>query len=195
MSDPWSTFRSVGRVIDFEAWRSNRKLVALPDPSARKVDTEPGSEARAQSGFERPIERLESAIARLDRMVVSGRFRIGPRAEAELLAIATSVMDGRVEQAAGRTERLTEWLGHPSRHLARRPFGSQILSTPSQFGLGVRPAPPSRVEGESRPDKAKGAANMRCLHLLGSPPALASGPRACLPRQGARGFLLPSGSP
>lgn len=36
---------------------------------------------------------------------------------------------------------------------------------------------------------------MRSLHLLGYRPALAPEARACLPRQDARGFLLPSRSP
>jgi len=101
----------MGLVIDFEAWRSSRKLTALPD--SPPVDT------RTEPGLGRPIGRLETAIARLDHVVSSGRFRIDGRVEAELLAITGAVSAGRVEQATEAAERLTDRLEHPSSGLAR----------------------------------------------------------------------------
>jgi hypothetical protein len=111
MSDPGLTLRDVGRVIDFEAWRSRRELVV------QATGSDAGPQAPADPG--RPIGRLESAIGRLDRLMTSGGHRIGPRVETELLAITGAVSAGRVEEAAERAERLAERLEHPSSRLAR----------------------------------------------------------------------------
>ena len=106
MSDPRSTLRSVGPVIDLEAWRSRRELTVLPHPSA--------GDTGAEAAVERRIGRLETAIVRLGHLVTSGRYRIGRRVETELLAITGAVSAGRVEEAAERADRLTERLEHPS---------------------------------------------------------------------------------
>jgi hypothetical protein len=106
MSDPAPTLRGVGRVIELEAWRQRRKAALLPDIPAG--GTYPGLE------LEPPVRRLETAIARLDRLVNSGHRRIGPRVERELLAITREVTSGRLVAAAERVEQLTGRLEHPS---------------------------------------------------------------------------------
>jgi hypothetical protein len=50
----------------------------------------------------------------LDSLVARGTGRIGPRVEAELLAITGAVTAGRTDDAAERAERLAERLEHPS---------------------------------------------------------------------------------
>ena len=78
----------MGRVIDLAAWREQRELD--------------------------PMVRLERAIGRLDGLLTRGSGRIGPRVEAELLAITGAVTAGLAEQAAEWAERLAERLEHPS---------------------------------------------------------------------------------
>ncbi|HSJ50680.1 MAG TPA: hypothetical protein VLA90_05270 [Actinomycetota bacterium] len=82
----------MGTVIDLAAWR----------------------EARERN----PVVRLERAIARLEARLERGTGRIGPRVEAELLAITTAMGAGRSEEAAERAERLAERLEHPSARLS-----------------------------------------------------------------------------
>ncbi|HZP90365.1 MAG TPA: hypothetical protein VFC04_05140 [Actinomycetota bacterium] len=101
----------MARVIDLEAWRAHRELVVRPTPSDEDQEPSPGQE--------RPIRRLEAAIARLESLVRSGLHRLGPRVESELLAITGAVSVGRVAEAADRAERLAERLEHPSSRLAR----------------------------------------------------------------------------
>jgi hypothetical protein len=78
----------MGRVIDLEAWRESRERS--------------------------PVARLERAIRRLEAQLALGTGRIGPRVEAELLAITTAMTGNRQEEAAERAERLAERLEHPS---------------------------------------------------------------------------------
>jgi len=89
----------VGRVIDFEAWRTEHRL------EVREDETQPD---------ERPLRRLERAICRLDDLVARGTGRISSRVEAELLAITRAVTAGHTEEAVERAERLAERLEHPS---------------------------------------------------------------------------------
>lgn len=83
--------RVVGSVIDLAAWRE-----------AHERD---------------PVARLERAISRLDAQLARGTGRIGPRVEAELLAITSAMRANRQEQAAELAERLAERLEHPSARL------------------------------------------------------------------------------
>lgn len=78
----------MGSVVDLAAWRE-----------ARERD---------------PLRRLDRAVRRLDSLLARGSGRIGPRVEAELLAITGAVTAGRPEEAAQRAERLVERLEHPS---------------------------------------------------------------------------------
>jgi hypothetical protein len=78
----------MGTVVDLAAWRQ-----------ARERD---------------PVTRLERAISRLEARLEQGTGRIGPRVEAELLAITTAMSAGHQEDAAERAERLAERLDHPS---------------------------------------------------------------------------------
>ena len=64
-----------------------------------------------------PVSRLERAISRLEGVLERGTGRIGPRVEAELLAITGAVSAGMQEEAAERAERLAERLEHPSARL------------------------------------------------------------------------------
>ncbi|MEW6059018.1 MAG: hypothetical protein AB1551_02570 [Actinomycetota bacterium] len=96
----------MGSVIDLEGWRNRRELVVPPYPPAGRTGTE--------APVERPVGRLETAVVRLGRLVTSGRYRIHPTVETELLAITGAVSAGRVEEAAERAERLAERLEHPS---------------------------------------------------------------------------------
>jgi len=98
-------------VIDFEAWRNRRELVVRAAPAAGGPELPPEED--------RPIRRLEAAIARLESLVSSGLHRLGPRVESELLAITGAVSAGLVAEAADRAERLAERLEHPSSRLAR----------------------------------------------------------------------------
>jgi hypothetical protein len=71
-----------------------------------------------REGRERdPLTRLERAIGRLEARLQRGTGRIGPRVEAELLAITGALAVGRDEDAAERAERLAERLDHPSARL------------------------------------------------------------------------------
>ncbi len=99
MSDPRHTIRGVGRVIDLEAWRRDRRL------SYREVPDEVAQE---------PLRRLERAIRRLDGLLKRGTGRISSRVESELLAITGAVTAGLAQEAAERAERLAERLEHPS---------------------------------------------------------------------------------
>jgi hypothetical protein len=81
----------MGSVVDLVAWRE-----------AREHD---------------PVNRLERAISRLEAQLERGTGRIGPRVEAELLAITTAMSGNRQEEAAERAERLAERLEHPSARL------------------------------------------------------------------------------
>jgi hypothetical protein len=81
----------MGSVVDLVAWRE-----------AREHD---------------PVSRLERAISRLEAQLERGTGRIGPRVEAELLAITTAMSGNRQEEAAERAERLAERLEHPSARL------------------------------------------------------------------------------
>ena len=99
MSDPGSTIRHVGSVIDFEAWRSGRRL---------EIRDLPGS------GEDASLQRLERAIRRLDVLIARGTGRLSSRVESELLAITAAVTAGRTDEAVERAERLTERLEHPS---------------------------------------------------------------------------------
>jgi hypothetical protein len=91
--------RDVGRVIDFEAWRRDRRLAfrEVPDEAAQE-----------------PLRRLERAIRRLESLLKRGTGRISSRVESELLAITGAVTAGLPEEAAERAERLAERLEHPS---------------------------------------------------------------------------------
>jgi hypothetical protein len=90
----------MGAVIDLEAWRSRRERLILA--------SEP-----------RPVPRLDSAVARLERLMRAGTGRISARVETELLAITAAVTAGRMREAARRAERLAERLEHPSSRMAR----------------------------------------------------------------------------
>ncbi|GIU99349.1 MAG: hypothetical protein KatS3mg014_0965 [Actinomycetota bacterium] len=89
----------MGRIIDLEAWRRERRLVAreVPDEVAQ-----------------RPLRRLEEAVRRLDRAVRRGTGRLSSRVEQELMVIMGLVAAGRPAEAAERAERLAERLEHPS---------------------------------------------------------------------------------
>ncbi len=82
----------MGSVIDLAGWRGQRERD--------------------------PVKRLEHAIARVERRLERGSGRIGPRVEAELLAITGAVSAGLREEAAERAERLAERLEHPSARLS-----------------------------------------------------------------------------
>jgi uncharacterized protein YigA (DUF484 family) len=82
----------MGTVVELRAWR----------------------EARERN----PVARLERAISRLEAQLARGTGRIGPRVEAELLAITTAMTANRQEEAAERAERLAERLEHPSARLS-----------------------------------------------------------------------------
>ncbi len=86
-------------MIDLEAWRRERRLVAreVPDEIAQQ-----------------PLRRLEEAVHRLDRAVARGTGRLSSRVERELLLIMGLVAAGRPAEAAERAERLAERLEHPS---------------------------------------------------------------------------------
>jgi len=99
MSDPGSTIRHVGKVIDFEIWRSEHRL---------KVRDLPEHPTDAS------LRRLEHAIQRLDVLVARGTGRLSSRVESELLAITRAVTAGLTEEATERAERLVERLEHPS---------------------------------------------------------------------------------
>lgn len=99
MSDPGSTIRYVGTIIDFEAWRSERRLQVRNVPEHRD---------------DAAVRRLEHAIDRLDALVARGTGRLASRVESELLAITGAVTAGRTDEAAERAERLVERLEHPS---------------------------------------------------------------------------------
>ncbi|MFB3739442.1 MAG: hypothetical protein ACE14W_10835 [Candidatus Velamenicoccus archaeovorus] len=105
----------MGRVIEFGAWKRDRRLVVRSDvPTEQPPSSGGGSPARGT-----PLERLDRAIARLDTLVQLGSGRIGPRVETELLAITGAVAAGRIEEAAVRAEILAERLVHPSSRAAR----------------------------------------------------------------------------
>jgi hypothetical protein len=89
----------VARIIDLEAWRRERRLVAREVP-----DEVP----------QQPLRRLERAIHRLDAAVARGTGRLAARVERELLVIMGLVAAGRPAEAAERAERLAERLEHPS---------------------------------------------------------------------------------
>jgi hypothetical protein len=78
----------MGEIVDLEAWRE-----------ARERD---------------PVVRLERAIRRLEVHLERGTGRIGPRVEADLLAITGALAADLQEEAAERAERLAERLDHPS---------------------------------------------------------------------------------
>jgi len=89
----------MARIIDLEAWRRERRLVAREVP-----DEVP----------QQPLRRLEQAIHRLDAAVARGTGRLAARVERELLVIMGLVAAGRPAEAAERAERLAERLEHPS---------------------------------------------------------------------------------
>jgi hypothetical protein len=95
---------AVGTVTELDSWRRRR---------AAGTGTAPAEHAG------RPVTRLESAVARLERLVRGGTGRISVRVETELLAITGAVAAGRTADAADRAERLAERLEHPSSRLAR----------------------------------------------------------------------------
>jgi hypothetical protein len=105
----------VGRVIDFGAWKRDRRLVVRSDEPTEGVPLL----GTAPIGPAAPLRRLERAIARLDPLIHQGSGRIGPRVETELLAITGAVTAGRIDEAAVRAERLAERLVHPSSRAAR----------------------------------------------------------------------------
>jgi hypothetical protein len=82
----------MGSIVDLAAWRE-----------AREHD---------------PVARLERAISRLEVQLRLGTGRIGPRVEAELLAITGAMTAGREDKAADLAERLAERLEHPSARLS-----------------------------------------------------------------------------
>jgi hypothetical protein len=82
----------MGSIVDLAAWRE-----------AREHD---------------PVARLERAISRLEDQLRLGTGRIGPRVEAELLAITGAMTAGREDEAADLAERLAERLEHPSARLS-----------------------------------------------------------------------------
>lgn len=82
----------MGTVIDLAAWRE-----------AHERD---------------PVARLERSISRLEAQLRLGTGRIGPRVEAELLAITGAMTAGREDEAAELAERLAERLEHPSARLS-----------------------------------------------------------------------------
>jgi hypothetical protein len=82
----------MGTVIDLAAWRE-----------AHEHD---------------PVARLERSISRLEARLRLGTGRIGPRVEAELLAITGAMTAGREDEAAELAERLAERLDHPSARLS-----------------------------------------------------------------------------
>jgi len=92
----------VGRVIDFETWRRDRRLEFRDTPE------------------DDVLVRLERAIARLDPLVArgAGRLRAG-LVESELLAITGALTAGFPDEAVERAERLAERLEHPSARVAR----------------------------------------------------------------------------
>jgi hypothetical protein len=62
--------------------------------------------------------REHDPVARLEVQLRLGTGRIGPRVEAELLAITGAMTAGREDEAADLAERLAERLEHPSARLS-----------------------------------------------------------------------------
>lgn len=119
MSDPRSTLRVVGTVIDLEAWRRRPGCGAEPDHEPGLEPNHVPAEGLSPERGRRTLARLERAVARLDPLVRRGTGRIGPRVATELLTITGAVTAGRVRDAAERAERLAERLEHPSSLAAR----------------------------------------------------------------------------
>jgi hypothetical protein len=111
MSDPGSTLRDVGRVIDFEVWR--RRLRPGSEPSSPSEQPSLAPEGRS------PTDRLDAVLGRLDPLVRSGSGHVATRVETELLAIIGAVNSGLLDEALARAERLTSRLEHPSARAAR----------------------------------------------------------------------------
>jgi hypothetical protein len=104
MSDPGSTLRGVGRVIQLEEWRRRRRPAAETDTPAEVPST---------------ADRLEEIVERLDPLVRFGSGKLAKGVETELLAIIGAVHAGRLDEALGRAERLATRLEHPSARAAR----------------------------------------------------------------------------
>lgn len=119
MSDPRSTLRIVGTVIDLEAWRRRPASDGERDHEPGLEPNQVQAEGLTPERGRRTLARLERAVARLDPLVRRGTGRIGPRVETELLTITGAVTAGRVRDAADRAERLAERLKHPSSLAAR----------------------------------------------------------------------------
>lgn len=119
MSDPRSTLRIVGTVIDLEAWRRRPGSGAKPDHEPGLEPNHAPAEGLSSERGRRTLARLERAVARLDPLIRRGTGRMGPRVETELLTITGAVTAGRVRDAAERAEHLAERLEHPSSLAAR----------------------------------------------------------------------------
>ena len=104
MSDPVSTLRRVGQVIQLDHWRRRRR----PEADAG-VSVEPPSAAN----------RLKEIVERLDPLVRSGSGNLTRGVERELLVIIGAVEAGRLDEALVRAERLATRLQHPSARVAR----------------------------------------------------------------------------
>lgn len=113
MSEGRSTLRSMGRVVDLEAWRLRRQ--GLP---VRRAPLDSGPDAPVPDEGPGHVARLDAAVRRIERAMRSGHRRISARVETELLAITGAVSAGRMKEAATRAERLAERLEHPSSRLS-----------------------------------------------------------------------------
>jgi hypothetical protein len=78
------------------------EIVSLAEFRARKTE------------LPNALRRLDETVRRLEPLVRGRGGRLGPRLEAELLAIAAEVSAGRPYLAVRRAERLADRLEHPA---------------------------------------------------------------------------------
>ncbi len=102
MSEALLTLRSMGDVIRLEEFRRRQ------EPSDHPAFQEPSP------GSPGEVERLDAAVARLQRLVeraLEKSGRLNDKLETELLAIMGELAVGLVSEAAARAERVAENLG------------------------------------------------------------------------------------
>jgi hypothetical protein len=90
MSDPASTLRGVGQVIQLEEWRRRR----LPAAEADTLVEVPSA-----------ADGLKEIVERLDPLVRSGSGKLARNVESELLAIIGAVQAGRGADRRGPGKR------------------------------------------------------------------------------------------
>jgi hypothetical protein len=110
MSDPVSTLRGVGRIVQLEEWRRRR-------PQAHARVEQPSDTDRPRPS---DTDRLKETVERLEPLVRSSCRTATRAVERELVAIIGAVEAGRLDEALVRAERLTTRLQHPSTRAARQ---------------------------------------------------------------------------